>query len=117
MLPVLITIDRYDPDPAAIAGYLAEVACRMDERPEPMLVTFDSPEGVSVDLERDGRLVVRVDGRRPKHLDLRRRWIADHPVPLSLSARPFFHFFRRRLRLVFTPTSGNRFRVRLRRLY
>ena len=112
MLPVRITIDRDDPDPEDIASYLAAVARRLDERPEPMLITVDSPDGVSLDADADGRLVVKVAGCRPKRLDLRRRWIADHPFPLSFAARPFLLFFRRRLRLVVRPVSGNRFRVR-----
>ena len=113
MLPVLVTIDPSDPDPAAITGYLAEIACRMDEHPEPMRVTFNAPEGVELDLDRDGGLVVRSPGYPPKRLDLRHRWIADHPVPLNLSPRPLFRFFRRRTRLVLTPTTANRFRARL----
>ena len=113
MLPVLVTIDPADPDPVAIVGYLAEIACRMDEHPAPMRVTFNVPEGVELDLDRDGRLVVRSPGYTPKRLDLRRRWIADHPVPLKLAPRSFLRFFRRRTRLVLTPTTANRFRARL----
>ena len=41
-LPVSIVVDPDDPTPAAIAGYLAEVACRLDERPERMLVTVEA---------------------------------------------------------------------------
>ena len=113
MLPVRITIDPDDPSPEDVASYLAAVARRMDERPEPMLVTIDSPAGVSLDADSDGRLVVKVAGRRPRRLDLRRRWIADHPCPLSFAERPFLFFFRRRLRLLLRPVSGNRFRVRI----
>ena len=40
-LPVRIAVDPDDPSPKAIAGYLAEVACRLDERPERMRVMFD----------------------------------------------------------------------------
>ena len=112
MLPVLVTIDPADPDPSAIAGYLAEIACRMDERPEPMRVTFNAPEGVELDLDDDGLLVVRSAGYAPKRVDLRRRWIADHPVPLKLSERPFLRFFRRRARLDLIPTTANRFHAR-----
>ena len=111
MLPVSISIDRDDPSPEDVASYLAAVACRLDERPEPMSVVVDSPDGVSLDADGDGRLVVKVSGRKPKKLDLRRRWIADHPFPLDFSARPFLFFFRRRLRLIVRPVSGNRFRV------
>ena len=87
-LPVRVTIDADDPRPRDVARYLAEIAARMDERPERMRIVFDAPPGVELDLEEDGRLVVRVPGRRAHRFDLRHRWIADHPVPLSLSPRP-----------------------------
>ena len=86
-LPVRVTIDADDPRPRDVARYLAEIAARLDERPERMRIVFDAPSGVELDLEDDGRLVVRVPGRRPYRFDLRHRWIADHPVPLSLAPR------------------------------
>ena len=88
-LPVRVTIDADDPRPRDVARYLAEIAARLDERPERMRIVFDAPPGVELDLEDDGRLVVRVPGRRAYRFDLRHRWIADHPVPLSLAPRPF----------------------------
>ena len=100
-LPVRVTIDADDPRPRDVARYLAEIAARLDERPEPMRIVFDAPPGVELDLEDDGRLVVRVPGSRSYRFDLRHRWIADHPVPLSL--RP--------LTLFVDPVDGNRFRV------
>ena len=87
-LPVRVTIDADDPRPRDVARYLAEIAARLDERPERMRIVFDAPPGVELDLEDDGRLVVRAPGHRVYRFDLRRRWIADHPVPLALSPRP-----------------------------
>lgn len=104
-LPVTVTIDAKHPRAKIIAGYLAEIAARLDERPESMQVTFKSPGGVSLDLERDSRLVIHVTGQHPAKLDLRRRWIADHPVPIQLKG----------LVLYINPVDSNRFRVNNRR--
>jgi len=106
-LPVRVTVDPDDPRPEAIGGYLAEIARRLDERPERMRVAFDGRNAenraVALDLDADGALRVSVEGRRPKRIDLRGRWIADHPVPLTL---------RRRV-LYIDPVDANRFRVAL----
>ena len=114
-LPVRVTIDADDPRPRDVARYLAEIAARLDERPERMRIVFDAPPGVELDLEDDGRLVVRAPGHRVHRFDLRRRWIADHPVPLALSPRPplSLRFLRllRPLTLFVDPVDGNRFRV------
>jgi hypothetical protein len=125
-LPVRVTIDADDPRPRDVARYLAEIAARLDERPERMRIVFDAPSGVELDLEDDGRLVVRVPGRRAYRFDLRHRWIADHPVPLSLAPRQLLlgrlgplKLLRplkalkllRPLILLVDPVDGNRFRV------
>ena len=117
-LPVRVEVDADDPRPRDVARYLSEIAARLDERPEWMRIAFDAPPGVELDLEDDGRLVVRVPGRRDYRFDLRRRWIADHPVPLSLSPRPFLSSSPlkalkplRPLTLFVDPVDGNRFRV------
>ena len=86
-LPVRVTIDADDPRPRDVARYLAEIAARLDERPERMRIVFDAPPSVELDLEDDGRFVVRAPGHRAHRFDLRHRWIADHPVPLSLAPR------------------------------
>lgn len=105
-LPVSVVVDADDPRPEALAGYLAEIARRLDERPERMRLVFDGRtrerRALALDLLPDGALRVSVEGRRPKRVDLRGRWIADHPVPLSL----------RRARLYVEPVDANRFRVR-----
>ena len=111
-LPVRVTIDADDPRPRDVARYLAEIAARLDERPERMRIVFDAPPGVELDLEDDGRLVVRAPGHRDYRFDLRRRWIADHPVPLALSPRPLLPLTPLRPLILFVdPVDGNRFRV------
>ena len=110
-LPVRIVVDPDDPRPAAIAGYLAEVAKRLDERPERMRVSIEAANAgnhaVSLDFTPEGEIVVAVEGQRSKKIDLRRRWIPEHPVPLVLWSR------RRRgeVRLYVDPVDANRFRV------
>ena len=110
-LPVLIAVDPDDPTPKAIAGYLAEVACRLDERPERMRVVFaganTARSSITLDFTPAGEMVVSVDGHRPKKLDLRHRWIPEHPVPLVLWSRKR----RRKVRLYVDPADANRFRV------
>ncbi len=106
-----ITVDPDDPQPKAIAGYLAEVARRLDERPERMSIVIDASNAerraVSLDFTPQGEMVVSVEGRRPRKLDLRRRWIPEHPVPLVLWSRRQ----RRKVRLYVDPVDANRFRV------
>jgi len=101
-LPVSITVDPDDPRPKDVAGFFAAVARRLDERPEPMRIEVQAPRGVELDIDREGRLIFRVHGHRPATLDLRRRWIADHPVPLDLGGRTVLRV---------TPVDSNRFRV------
>ena len=102
---VLVRVDPADPLPADIAGYLAEIARSLDAQPRPLRVVFDgrnaAKRAIRLDLGPDRRLRVLVDGRRPQALDLRGRWIADHPVPLDL----------RRAVLYVKPVDANRFRV------
>lgn len=104
-LPVRVVVDPENPRPEDTAGYLAEIAQRLDERPERMRVVFDGRNGqnraILLDVGEDRTLRVSVDGRRPKRVDLRGRWIADHPVPLSL----------KRAVLYVEPVDANRFRV------
>ena len=104
-LPVLVRVDPDDLRPDAVCGYLAEIARRLDERPERMRVVFDgrNREGraITLDLAQDRTLRIAVEGRRAARADLRARWIADHPTPLSL----------RRAVLYIDPVDANRFRV------
>ncbi len=104
-LPVRVVVDPDDPTPEAICGYLAEIARRLDERPERMRIVFDGRtsgrRAIALDVESDRALRISVAGHRPKRVDLRGRWIADHPVPLSLA----------RAVLYVEPVDANRFRV------
>ncbi|MGN0853762.1 MAG: hypothetical protein ACI4Q3_10370 [Kiritimatiellia bacterium] len=114
-LPVRIAIDPADPDPRKVASYLAEVACRLDERPERMRLVIEAfnfaGRAVVLDWERDRRIAVRVEGMPVCRLDLRNRWIPDHPVPLSLQPRARFSRKTRPRVLYVDPVDANRFRV------
>ena len=104
-LPVRVTVDPDNPRPADICGYLAEVARRLDERPERMRIRFDgrntAGRAILLDIDTDRRLRISVEGHRPQAQDLRGRWIPDHEVPLNL----------RRAVLYVEPVDANRFRV------
>ena len=115
-LPVTVTVDADDPRPSDVARYFAEIAARLDERPERMRIVVDAPEGMALDIEPDGRMAIRMPGRRTFRFDLRGRWIADHPVPfpLGLVKQPWpIRIFRsRRLPVLYVdPVDANRFRV------
>ncbi len=104
-LPVRVVVDPDDPTPEAICGYLAEIARRLDAQPERMRIVFDgrnaAGRAIGLDLDSDRALRVSVERHRPKRVDLRGRWIADHPVPLSLT----------RAVLYVEPVDANRFRM------
>ena len=104
-LAVNVYVDQEDPRPKDVCGYLAEIARRLDERPERKRIVFHGrcSDGrcPSLDLDKDRRLRVSMQGRRTETADLRARWIADHPVPIDL----------RRAVLYVEPVDANRFRV------
>jgi len=106
-LRVKVQVDPADPRPEAIAGYLAEIAQRLDERPERMRVVFDgrneSHRAIQLDLRPDRQMRLLVAGRRAYTFSLRERWIAEHPVPLTLHHTVLY----------VEPVDANRFRVRL----
>lgn len=108
-LPVTIQLDPDDPSPGHFAECLAQVAARLDERPERMRLAIRGANrgGLPVVLDLvDGGAAFRITSgaHRPKKLNLRRRWIAEHPVPLEI--RPG-----RETVLYITPVDANRFRV------
>ena len=74
-----VVVDPEDPKPSDIAGYLAEIAKRLDERPERMRIVFDGrnvrKRAISLDVETDHALRVTVEGHRASRVDLRGRWI------------------------------------------
>ena len=69
-LPVRVAVDPEDPRPSAIAGYLAEVARRLDERPERMRLSIEAANSggraISLDFTPEGEMTVSVEGRRSK---------------------------------------------------
>lgn len=108
-LPVEVRLDPDDPSPRHFAECLAAVAARMDERPEHMRVVIRGAArgGLPVVMDStDGGAAFRITSgaHRPHRLDLRRRWIAEHPLPLVVRpGRPTV--------LYLTPVDANRFRV------
>ena len=108
-LPVTVQLDPDDPTPAHFAECLAAVAARLDERPEPMRLVMRGAAkgGLPVVLDSaDGGAAFRITcgTHRPRRLDLRRRWIAEHPLPLVIRpGKPTV--------LYVTPVDANRFRV------
>lgn len=109
-LPVHVWITERNAEPDELAGYLVEIARRMDEVPRRMCVVVESSVQASLDVDpSDGNLVVKVAGAE-KRFSLRRRWLPEHPVPLEFGPP---HGARiRRTVLLADPTGGNRFRVR-----
>ena len=104
-----VTIDPDNPHPDFLRDCFALVARSLDERPRRLRLEIDVRNkdglGVKFDLERDGRYAFSVDGRRTCHADFRRRWIADHPVPLTMCGG---RFRSGRVRLFVEPVDGNR---------
>ena len=104
---VSIYLDREDPMPAEFKACIAKVFSSLDEKPRRLFLLIDARNrkgaGVSVDFV-DGEPVFMVEGRRAVHASLRKRWLAEHVVPLVLHGGI--------ARLVLEPTSGNRVRVR-----
>ena len=89
------------PAPGKFRSFFAEVFATLDARPRRAVVKL-LEGGVTVDLV-EGNPVFS-DGRgESAAADFRRRWIAEHPVPMKLSRGDC---------LTFTPASGNRVKVR-----
>lgn len=103
-LPVHIWIKEANACPREVAGYFIQLAEKMDERPRKMRLVIESSVPASLDFDPvDGNPVVDVCGET-HHFDIRRRWLPEHPVPLSFGAKPMV--------LLIDPMDGNRFRVR-----
>ena len=90
-LPVRIKVDPDAPSADAIAGYFAAVARRLDERPVRMRLVIEAANGenraIALDFTPEGEMAVSVEGHRTRKMDLRRRWIPEHPVPLATATR------------------------------
>ncbi len=107
-LPVSVRIDEADPQSTDIAKYFATIAERLDAKPERMRVTIHARNELSLPIVLDSDLkggwIIKVGNRKPASFNLRRRWIADHPVPYLLTGR-------KRQILHVDPVDNNRFRV------
>ena len=108
-LPVTVQLDPDDPTPEHFAECLAQVAARLDERPERMrLVIRGAAKGglpvIMDSVDSGAAFRITCGSHRPRRLELRRRWIAEHPLPLVIRpGRPTV--------LYITPVDSNRFRV------
>ena len=105
---VTVRLDPADPAPGELKRCFAAIFAELDARPRPLRVRVETANAkgavASVDLDSKGCVVFGVTGRRHAVADFRRRWLADHPVPLVLGPAP--------VTLAFDPVSGNRVRVR-----
>ncbi len=108
MEKVTVTIDRDDPSPVELKGYMAALFASLDERPRPLMVKLDVRNDrrsrVSIDFK-DGEPVFCIEGQHPARADFRGRYVAEHEVPLVL---PRFGV----RRLVMEPVDSNRVKVR-----
>ena len=109
ILPVTVQLDPDDPSPGHFAECLAQVAARLDERPERMrlVIRGAAKGGLPVVLDSvDSGAAFRITcgAHRPRRLELRRRWIAEHPLPLVIRpGKPTVLYVK--------PVDSNRFRV------
>lgn len=105
---VEIRVDPVRPSAKHLAECFAAVAVALDERPRALRVAVKCANGRGRRFRlvdgRDRVFSVELDGDRPAKLDLRGRWIADHPLPLEFDPRG-------RTVLRFRPVEANRFRV------
>ena len=88
--------------PSELKEQFAAVFVEMDARPRPLVLTLAGVDGLSIDLV-DGEPVFCASDERAA-ASFRRRWLAEHTVPLVL---------RSGMKLKLTPTSGNRVKVRI----
>jgi hypothetical protein len=88
--------------PAELRDQFAAVFAEMDARPRRLTLPLAGVEGFAVDLV-DGEPVFRA-GAEEARGRFRRRYLAEHDVPLRL---------RSGMKLKLIPTSGNRVKVRV----
>ena len=104
---VEIHVDDADPRPRDVARLFAEVFASLDAFPRKLVLRVFAANSrgaaVSVDMA-EGEPVFCVEGRRSFAASFRRRWIAEHAVPLVFPKSGF-------MALRLSPTSGNRVRV------
>ena len=103
-----VRIDPCDPSPGFLRDCFAAVFASLDERPRRLLVDVyaENESGAEVLMSFvDGNPVFMVEGRGLSAADFRRRWIAEHPVPLVFRAKG-------PTRLLMVPADANRVKVR-----
>ena len=101
--------DPYEPDARALADAIRAIAARLDACPAPLEIVFYAPDEPGrefvIDLDGDRNFTVSDPLRgETAHVDIRRRWICEHPVPLVIKPG-------RKTRLYAVPVDANRFRV------
>ena len=87
--------------PEEYRAFFAEVFAALDATPRTMKVKVFG-NGLAIDLV-DGNPVFKTTNGSVK-ADFRRRWLAEHPVPLTIGKKSVF---------TFVPTTGNRVKVRV----
>ena len=87
--------------PEECRAFFAEVFAALDASPREMKVKVFA-ERLRIDLV-EGDPVFTTAGGSAK-ADFRRRWLAEHPVPVTLGRASVF---------TFVPTTGNRVKVRI----
>jgi hypothetical protein len=103
-----IRIDPCDPSPEFLRNCFAAVFASLDERPRRLLVNVyvENERGAEVAMSFvEGNPVFIVEDRGLSAANFRRRWIAEHAVPLV---------FRRKgpTKLLLIPADANRVKVR-----
>lgn len=104
---VTMRIREANADPVEIAGYFAEIARSLDERPRRLTLVLDSTVPVVFDIDGEGYSVSTGESTHP--FSLRQRWLPEHPVPFRFGACRCGRAEVKILEIV--PTTGNRFRV------
>lgn len=88
--------------PVELKEQFAAVFVEMDAHPRLLKLTLEGVDGMTLDLV-DGEPVFS-DGATTAKASFRKRWLAEHEVPLALKSG---------LKLKLVPTSGNRVKVRI----
>jgi len=87
--------------PSDYRTFFAEVFAALDASPREMKVKVFA-EGLRIDLVEGDPVFTTPEGSAKA--DFRRRWLAEHPVPVTLGKTSVF---------TFVPTTGNRVKVRI----
>ena len=90
-----------DRTPEEYRAFFAEGFAALAETPRSMMIKVCA-DGLTIDLV-EGNPVFKTAGGSAK-ADFRLRWLAEHPVPITLGKKSVF---------TFVPTTGNRVKVRV----